>query len=70
MLLNVKPYKKDKCTVHWGLVIRTPYNQVDLVIRTGLSPYNQALADLIIRTDKKAQVRIIRSMKIFMSILE
>ena len=51
-----------KVIIHWGLVIRTPYNQVDLVIRTGLSPYNQALADLVIRTAKKILVRITRSM--------
>jgi len=46
-----------------GLLIRTPYNQVDLVIRTGLSPYNQALTDLVIRTAKKNSVRITRSMR-------
>ena len=42
-----------KTVIHWGLVIRT-----------GLSPYNQALADLITRTDKKAVVRITRSMRL------
>ena len=48
----------------WGLIIRTPYNQVDLVIRTGLSPYNQTLTDLVIRTAAKIIVRITRSVRL------
>ena len=52
-----------KYSIHWGLVIRTPYNQVDLVIRTGLSPYNEALANLVIQTAEKIPVRIARSVK-------
>ena len=42
--------------LNWGLFIRTPYNQVNLVIRTGLSPYNEALADLAIWTAEKVQL--------------
>ena len=34
-----------------------------LVIRTGLSPYNQALADLVIRTAENILVCITRSMR-------
>ena len=44
------PGKFNLFKIHWGLVIRT-----------GLSPYNQALADLVIRTAEKFPVRITRS---------
>ena len=42
-----------------GLVIRTPYSQVDLVIWIGLSPYNE-----VIWTAEKIWVRLISSMSI------